>query len=107
MIAQVTINSESRPLSVEIGPKGFEVTLRKNIVQNGDGTWSFQTVEFKKAHADMDEIAANFSKYWDKQAEAQMTDREKIKKLQTENETYRQALLELGTLVGEMQSEGE
>lgn len=107
MITKTTIVSESRPPSVEIGPKGFEVTLRKNIVQNGDGTWSFQAVELKKAHADMDEIAANFNKYWDKQAEAQMTDQEKLKKLQTENETYRQALLELGTLVGEMQSKGE
>lgn len=107
MIATATINSEARPLSVEIGPKGFEVTLRKNIVQNEDGTWSFQTVEFKKAHADMDEIAANFNKYWAKQEEAQMTDKEKLKKFQEQNETYRKALLELGTLVGEMQSEGE
>lgn len=105
MINTVTIPSVSRPLSVEIGPRGFEVTLRKNIVQNDDGSWSFQTVEFKKAHADMDEIAANFNKYWDKQAKAQMTDKDKIKELQEQNELYRQALLELGTLIGEMKGE--
>ena len=105
MIDTVTIPSESRPLSVEIGPKGFEVILRKNIVQNDDGSWSFQAVEFKKAHADMDEIAANFNKDWDKQTKAQMTDKDKIKELQEQNELYRQALLELGTLIGEMKGE--
>jgi hypothetical protein len=95
----------TRPNSIEVEDNNYVIHLRKNIKQLDDGTWTYDEITFKHANPSLEWLGKNFNTLYEKHRKLQMTDSDRIKELQEQNELYRQALLELGTLVGEMKGE--
>lgn len=95
------------PNSIEVEDNGYVIHLRKNFAQSEDGTWTYDEVTFKHAGASLEWLGKNFEKLYNKYAEIQKTDADRIKDLQGQCETYRQALMELTELIGDLKEEAK